>query len=572
MILYTHERDSGGIPRGGHCHFSRTHMDCAPAALVALRAVATECIAFAAGFGDGEAAEGLAITDELRALFQRAAASLAAEGMTAQSLELLTVVPPEILSTIMSQLDIRALARLAATCRLLWCDSPTPPPSLPMPGLVEMELRRRAAARGLSIGASLPEGALSWVSYLLQRDLLDALRRHAPLAVDEMHLGSPRSIFVDRECRLHLDCRRGEIKAGEVGAPLLGHAFGLASGDSTVPVPPTLVLSMQDKRIVSVATGCHCLALSAEGEVYSWGTGSYGALGHADESVKAGPRKIETLTHVESIAAGAFMSAAVDDRGRLFTWGRGAFLAGETYGLGYELDPATELQLIPKRVDALSEDRVVGVALGHCTTLAVTDAGAVFSFGQSRHGSLGHGLFTSEVLPRRIEALTETGRRFVAVAAGQDHSLALTEEGHVYGWGDGLANGHGQEQRTPQRVVALAGVRVLLVYARDSASCAVTERGELYTWGDGDLTSFNLGHMVDAPQPTPKRVEALSRVKVAGAAICETHTLAAGADGVVWGFGERTALGLGEADTPPGDFVVQPTPIPNLRVRTLPLP
>ena len=292
--------------------------------------------------------------------------------------------------------------------------------------------------------------------------------------------------------------------------------------------------------------------------------------------------------------------------------------------MGYELDPETECQLTPKRVDALSEDRVVGVALGLFFTLAVTDAGAVFSFGQSGDGSLGHGVSTSEVLPRRIEALAETGWRFVAVAAGRFHSLALTEEGHVYGWGDERVNGHGQNQRMPRRVAALAGEPVKLVYAGVVSSCAVTEKGELYTWGEGNSNSLHLGHGVDEAQPTPKRVEALSGVKVAAAAISGTNTLVAGDDGVVWGFGLRVALGIGAADAPPGDFgeadafdfgaadappgdfgaadafdfgaadafnfgaadappgdfgaadgpprdfVVQPTLIPNLRVRTLP--
>jgi len=536
------------------------------AALAALRTVAEECQTLAAGFSDEEAAEGLAITVGLRALFQRPASTPAAvAGLAAQLPELLTVVPPELLSIILSQLDIRALACLAATCRLLWFDASTPSPALPTPGLVETELRRRAQARGLHIGSSLPEGALSWVTCLLKREFYYALRREAPLAAGHLH-----SLFVDRGGRLHIACPRAEIYAGKVGEPLLGHDFGSASGDSTLPVLPMLAPSMQDKRIVSVDSGDnHCLALSAEGEVYSWGNGSYGLLGHADGSARVGPRRIEMLEGVEVIAAGAFNSAAVDDRGRLFTWSTGA-MGGKPAGLGYELDPETECQLLPKRVDALSEDRVVGVALGYGFTLAVADAGAVFSFGYCNGGELGHGLFTSEVLPRRIEALAETGLRFVAVAAGDYHSLALTEEGQVYGWGHGCANDHGQGQHTPQLVTALAGVRVSLVYARDFSACAVTEKGELYAWGRGSFNSFHLGHSVDAPQPTPKRVEALSGVKVAGAAICDGHILVAGEDGVVWGFGQRAAPGLGEADAPPGDCVVQPTPIPNLRVRTLP--
>jgi len=198
-------------------------------------------------------------------------------------------VPPEILSIILTELGICDLKCLAATCRLLWCGAPDPPLPLPTPGLVEAELRRRAEARGLHIGPSLPEGALSWVPYLLKCDFYNALRREAPLAVGP----APHSLFVDREGRLHLACHRDAIKAGGVGEPLLGHDWGSDASASTVSVPPTLVPSMQDTRIVSVATGrYHCLALSAEGEVYSWGNGSDGTLGHADGRARAGPRTI----------------------------------------------------------------------------------------------------------------------------------------------------------------------------------------------------------------------------------------------------------------------------------------
>jgi len=406
----------------------------------------------------------------------------------AQLLEFLSIVPPVILSIILSRLDIRALARLAASCRLLWCDAPTPPPALPTPGLVETELRRRAEARGLHVGSSLPEGALSWVPCLLKREFYDALRRQAPLAAGPRH-----SIFVDRERRLHLACLWEDIRAGRVGGPLVGHDWG-SDSDAPQSVPPTLVPSMQDKRIVSIASGrCHCLALSALGEVYSWGDGSLGALGHADRSARAGPMRIELLKMVENIAAGMHRSAAVDDRGRLFTWGGAGCLVSPD-GLGHELDPAPKLQLTPKMVDALSEDRVVGVALGHTFTLAVTDAGAVFSCGHCWLGALGHGSTTSEVLPRRIEALAETGRRFVAVAAGQFHALALNEEGQVYGWGHGLATGHAYDKRH-----AAAGDRVGW-----RTSQAGVRAGQRVGRRDGEGRALHLGQRKRLQQLQPR--------------------------------------------------------------------
>ena len=200
------------------------------------------------------------------------------------------------------------------------------------------------------------------------------------------------------------------------GYHLLGHALNpdVDPDDARENGPPTRVPSMNDRRIISVAARyLHGLALSAEGEVFSWGKGQAGALGHADRGARAEPSRIESLSRIESIATGAFRSAAVNEVGRLFTWRAARFIDSITgdyrgpSGLGYEMDHSIDCQLTPRRVDALAQDRVVGVALGDRFTLATTDAGgAVFSFGYSEVGTLGNGsLAQSEVLPRRIEAL-----------------------------------------------------------------------------------------------------------------------------------------------------------------------
>ena len=516
------------------------------AALVALRAAARECQLAAPNFSDEQAAQGLAITAELRARFLPPDAS-------AQAAAQLLQLPAELLSVILSRLETRDLARLAATCRLLCRDAPTPPP-LRAIGPVETELRRRAAARDLDVGSSLPDWATSWVACLLKHDRRDAQKRQALLAV-----GFAESVFVDKAGRL-LVC------GDPIGNPI---------------EPPTPMPSMQDQRMVSVASkGYHFLALGVEGEVYAWGDGEYGSLGHGDEGYGEMPSRIESLSRIERIAVGPNLtSAAVDEDGRLFTWGRASFFEeqgndfGEVEdfegptGLGYELDVETEYQPTPRRVDALSQERVVGVALGLSFMLAVTEAGAVFSCGSCQHGGLGHGPLISVVLPLRIEALAETGRRFVAVAAGDYHALALTEGGEVYGWGDEEANGHGREEHTPQRVAALIGQRVKLVDAHGCASCAVMEEGELFTWG-GYSRFGHLGHGVKVSQFEPLRVDGLSGVQVAAVAIGETHTLAADVDGVVWAFGQRSAFGL-DAWGIKDAVVPKPTPIPTLRVRVL---
>jgi len=554
-------------------------------ALAALRAVTSTCVAAAWSFSDEQAAEGLIVVDKLRAVFlpPPPAASSATQQPQQHVLQLLQLLPTELLTEVLSRLDTHGLARLASTCRPLWRDAPTPPLPLLRPmGAVEAELRRRFTARGLRVVSSLPDGALSWVPYLLKRALREALRREAPLAV-----GFGFSLFVDAEGRLWT-CGTENNEGFNGAAHLLGHAVD-PDDDLTAPRsvdPPTLVPSMQGKCIVSVATGGeHCLALSCAGEVYSWGEGHYGSLGHADGSARAVPSRIESLSMIESIKAGPDLksaavgpdlkSAAVDEVGRLFTWGLARDLRDKAVpsGLGYAIDSQTECQLTPMRVDALSEDRVVGIALGSGFTLAVTDTSTVFSCGSSWFGLLGHGAVGPvrevEVLPRRIEALAQTEWRFVAVAAGANQALALTEEGELYGWGREGASGHEQNEPTPRQVTAFVGQRVKHVSAGDSSSCAVTETGELYTWGNGECGQ--LGHEdwdEDEPDETPKRVEGLNGVKVAAAAMCSTHTLVADEDGVVWAFGEPPDEGgVVWADMPEESQAWHPTPISTLRVR-----
>lgn len=46
---------------------------------------------------------------------------------------------------------------------------------------------------------------------------------------------------------------------------------------------------------------------------------------------------------------------------------------------------------MPRRVDALAGERVVGLAGGEAHSIAITDEGAVFSFGAGGDGRLGHG-------------------------------------------------------------------------------------------------------------------------------------------------------------------------------------
>ena len=100
------------------------------------------------------------------------------------------------------------------------------------------------------------------------------------------------------------------------------------------------------------------------------------------------------------------------------------------------------------------------------------------------------------------------------MSAGGEHSLALTDDGAVWSWGFGLFGelGHGDQQirLLPKKVEALAGQRVVAVSAGGEHSLALTADGAVFTWGDGGLG--RLGHGEDlSNQLLPKKIEVWSQ-------------------------------------------------------------
>lgn len=84
-------------------------------------------------------------------------------------------------------------------------------------------------------------------------------------------------------------------------------------------------------RICSLATGTHhSLAVSDQGTLYSWGCGYNGCLGHGDEHMRSSPTLVEALSEVNvmSVAGGEYHSLATVQRGgemgqQVYSWGKG---------------------------------------------------------------------------------------------------------------------------------------------------------------------------------------------------------------------------------------------------------
>lgn len=79
------------------------------------------------------------------------------------------------------------------------------------------------------------------------------------------------------------------------------------------------------KKVAVNSGGKHCLALSSDGEVFSWGEGEDGKLGHGNRDSYDRPKLIETLTGIGviDIACGSAHSACITSQGHVLTWGKG---------------------------------------------------------------------------------------------------------------------------------------------------------------------------------------------------------------------------------------------------------
>ena len=129
--------------------------------------------------------------------------------------------------------------------------------------------------------------------------------------------------------------------------------------------------------------------------------GGFGALGHGGLEIELLPRLVGSLAGKKVIgaAAGAMHTAVWTDDGEVFTFGRGAY--GQ---LGHG---GLENELVPRLVQALAGRKVVGAAAGAEHTAVWTDDGEVFTFGSGECGRLAHGGEEDEFVPRLVETLVE---------------------------------------------------------------------------------------------------------------------------------------------------------------------
>ena len=118
----------------------------------------------------------------------------------------------------------------------------------------------------------------------------------------------------------------------------------------------------------------HLIALNTQGQVVSCGFGAKGQLGHGQQQgIVVEPSVIAGLSdhRVIELAAGSSFSLALTDKGKVFFWGNSS-----TSG--------NDLCLTPEKIDFLDEKQIIHVAAGKSHWLALSSDGRVFLWDESR--------------------------------------------------------------------------------------------------------------------------------------------------------------------------------------------
>ncbi|KAG5235505.1 ultraviolet-B receptor UVR [Salix suchowensis] len=290
----------------------------------------------------------------------------------------------------------------------------------------------------------------------------------------------------------------------------------------------------------------HAAFILQSGEVFTCGDNSSFCCGHNDTNRPIfRPRLVEVLKGVpcKQVAVGLNFTVFLTKQGELYTCGTNTH--GQL-GHGDTLDRPT-----PKIIEPLKGGgSVVQIAAGPSYVLAVTDIGAVYSFGSGSNFCLGHGEQNDEFRPRAIQTFRRKDIHAVHVSAGDEHAVALDSSGFVYSWGKGYcgALGHGDEidKTLPALVNCLKSHLAVQVCARKRKTFVLVDGGSVYGFGWMSFGSLGFPDRgVSDKVMRPRVLDSLRAHHVSQISTGLYHTVVVTNQGRLFGFGDNERAQLG---------------------------
>jgi alpha-tubulin suppressor-like RCC1 family protein len=312
---------------------------------------------------------------------------------------------------------------------------------------------------------------------------------------------------------------------------------GQLGDDSSLTSKSTYVSVANASNIVAVAAGGnHSLALKSDGTLLAWGLDNTGQLGDGPVDIgKSTPVAVLNATNVIAIAAGGNHSLALKSDGTVLSWGLDSL--GQ---LGN--DSAIANQSVPVLVNGATS--IVAIAAGDNQSLALKSDGTILSWGSDTSGELGN---DSELISQSTPVAVSGASNIIAISAGGAYCLALKSDGTMLSWGSDQKGQLGDDAVSALKAMPVSvnpeASNIIAIAAGDSHSLALKSDGSLLSWGwDGS------GQLGDDTAPADKfmPVAVSTASNIAAIAAGQRYSLALKSDGTMLSWGQDNDGQLGD--------------------------
>jgi alpha-tubulin suppressor-like RCC1 family protein len=321
--------------------------------------------------------------------------------------------------------------------------------------------------------------------------------------------------------------KSGEILAwGGAGSGRVTPPFvDICSSFKVADAKPVFVGKLSRCSAISAGYGVS-LSVSDQQQALIWGFCQVGIGGSTFFSEE--PTLVQGVNKVSKLVAGQFLYAAVDQVGKVYTWGLNIDGA-----LGR---PSAQINAPPEGIASLSA--IQDIAIGDNFMMALTKDQRVYGWGSNSAGQLGLGHLRAVNTPELISLPI----KIKSIATGSTHVLAVSTEGQVYGWGSNHfgQSGIGAHPYIDSPKIIPFPEKIIAVAAGMHYSLALSTSGKVYAWGWNGFGQLGLGDL--KTRNTPTRIPNISGVRAIAAG--ESHALAIGKDQLLgWGSNESGQLG-----------------------------
>ena len=350
----------------------------------------------------------------------------------------------------------------------------------------------------------------------------------------------------------------GRNTSGELG-------IGTTLARSNVPIAVKTTGTPMDGKVVKQVEGggryegSHSIALASDGTVYTWGLNQYGQLGNNTTTNSRSPIAVQAAgtplvgKTIVQVAAGADHSLALDSDGALYAWGSNAYgQLGNGTTTNSSVPVAVKIAGTP-----LAGKTIIQIVAGANHNMVLTSDGAIYTWGWNYHGQLGNNTKTNSNTIVAVQTIGTplAGKKIVKIAAGQGHSLALTDDGMVYTWGRNdtgqLGNNATTDAMLPVAVTVtgtpMSNKTIVEIASGARHSLAIDSSGKVYAWGHNGSGQLGNNSTVNALTPVAVQAPADKNIiQVSGSGWLGASSSALTSNGVVYSWGRDFDGQLGD--------------------------